>query len=278
LVSAGEVTVRALGLGALCAALLTTPLRSQAPDVVRSYEAPRASSEIVVDGRAQEDAWKAAAWTEPFVDIRGADWPEPTWATRAKIVWDDDYLYIAAVLEEPHLWATLTARDAIIYRDHDFEIFLDPDGDGLAYYELDINALGTEFDLFLDRPYADGGKADIPWNMPGLRSTVYLEGTLNRSGDVDRGWSVEIAIPWADLRPPGVPDPGLRPSPGEEWRVNFSRVQWPLDIVGDGYRKAADPTPDDPHPEENWVWSPQGAIDMHIPKLWGVVRFVERDS
>ena len=66
---------------------------------------------------------------------------------------DADHLYLAARLEEPHLWATLTDRDAILYREHDFELFIDPDGDALAYYELEINALGTEFDLFLDRPY-----------------------------------------------------------------------------------------------------------------------------
>jgi len=63
------------------------------------------------------------------VDIRGEDHPDPTWTTRARILWDATHLYVGAWLEEPHLWGTLTDRDAIIYHDHDFEVFLDPDGD-----------------------------------------------------------------------------------------------------------------------------------------------------
>ena len=27
--------------------------------------------------------------------------------------------------------------------------------------------------------------------------------------------------------------------------------------------------------EENWVWSPQGKIDMHMPEFWGYVVFVD---
>ena len=276
----------------------------------RSYDAPRAELPPAIDGILDDAAWQAAPWTEPFIDIRGEDRPAPQWDTRAKIAWDDDYLYVAARLEEPHLWATLSERDAILYREHDFEVFLDPDGDALAYYELEINALGTEFDLFLDRPYQRRGKANIAWDMPGLRTAVQLEGTLNDPSDEDGGWSVEIAIPWSALVPPagfslaaaddsvrdaagdgtrarspgtrpGAPprsrtpvQPGTPPRPGDTWRINFSRVQWPLEVVDGAYRRARVPTPDDRHPEHNWVWSPQGEINMHIPERWGTVRFV----
>lgn len=289
----------------VCALALFTSrpvlLPAQAPSGARSYDAPRAISVPVIDGDLRDAAWGDAAWTDLFVDIRGETWPSPTWSTRAKLAWDECCLYVAAELEEPHLWATLTERDAIIYRDHDFEVFLDPDGDGLAYYELEINALGTEFDLFLDRPYSRGGRAHIGWDMEGLRTAVRLDGTLNDPSDEDRGWTVEIAIPWSALRPPeglgpeagsetpppraavaagadeqesGDVEPGTAPAPGDEWRVNFSRVQWPLVIVDGGYRKEREPVDWSDHPEDNWVWSPQGEIDMHLPEMWGVVRFV----
>ncbi len=274
------------------------PAPGQEPTSVRIYEAPRASVPPAIDGDLRDPAWRSAPWTHPFVDIRGDGWPEPPLATRTKITWDDDHLYIAAELEEPHLWATLADRDAILYREHDFEVFLDPDGDALAYYELEINALGTEFDLFLDRPYNRRGKANIGWDMAGLRTAVQLDGTLNDPADEDLGWSVEIAIPWSALVPPvtallpagdeaGVTDTaatvepisrpirhGRPPSSRDTWRVNFSRVQWPIDIVDGAYRRARTPTRDDPHPEHNWVWSPQGEINMHIPERWGLVRFV----
>ena len=240
------------------------------------YEALHAAAPPSVDGSLDDPAWREAPWTEPFVDIRGSDWPDPHILTRAKIVWDERFLYVGAELEEPHLWATLADRDAIVYREHDFEVFLDPDGDGLAYYELEINALGTEFDLFLDRPYRRQGKANIAWDMEGLRTAVHLDGTLNDPSDEDIGWSVEIAIPWSALRPPGAPaeDAAGPPRPGDSWRVNFSRVQWPLVVVDGAYRKAREPVDWSDHPEDNWVWSPQGEIDMHIPEKWGVVRFV----
>lgn len=267
--------VKALGYAALASRIVapgaTSSLSAQTPPEtipagVRHYEAPLAMDAPVIDGRLDDVAWDAAGWTEPFLDIVGPGQPVPTWLTRAKILWDRDYLYIAADLEEPDLWGTLTDRDAIIYHDHDFEVFLDPDGDGLDYYELEINALGTEFDLFLAKPYKDGGQADIPWDMRGLRSAVHLNGSLNDPSDTDVGWSVEIAIPWEDLGEP--------PTVGDLWRVNFSRVQWPLERVGDGYEKTVVPTPEQPHPEHNWVWSPQGEINMHIPERWGVVEFV----
>ena len=285
-------------LGALAAAAVLGAAHShdatpQSPTNPRIYDAPRAALPPLIDGSLDDKAWRAAPWTEPFVDIRGEGWPEPAWTTRARIVWDDSNLYIAAELEEPHLWATLAERDAILYREHDFEVFIDPDGDALDYYELEINALGTEFDLFLPRPYNRKGKANVAWDMEGLRTAVALDGTLNDPSDEDRGWTVEIAIPWSALRPPkggaaaddpretdryatvegGRHEPGAGPRVGDEWRINFSRVQWPVEVVPGGYRRARQPTPEDRHPEHNWVWSPQGEINMHIPEMWGIVRF-----
>jgi hypothetical protein len=182
------------------------------------------------------------------------------------MLWDDEYMYFAAWMEEPHLWATLTARDSIIYRDNDWEIFIDPDGDQIDYAEFEINALGTEFDLKLTRGYRWGGDYDIVWDMEGVRSAVHLDGTLNDPSDTDCGWTVEVAIPWSCLKDSSkVPCP---PGSGDTWFVNFSRVQWPLDVVDGKYVKLEGAK------EDNWVWSPQYAIDMHRPEYWGRVQFV----
>ncbi len=242
----------------------------------RTYVARVSSLPPQIDGLLDDPAWQSAAWTDDFVDIRGPDWPSPQHRTRAKLVWDSTALHVGAELEEPHLWGTLEDRDAIIYRDNDFEVFLDPDGDGLAYFELEINALGTEFDLFLDKAYNEGGRAHIDWDMKGLRSAVSLDGTLNHPADRDNGWTVEISIPWESLVPPAEyapARPGQRPVAGDVWRVNFSRVQWPLVIEDGSYRKEREPVDWSDHPEENWVWSPQGEINMHIPAQWGFLCF-----
>ena len=110
-----------------------------------------------------------------------------------------DYLYVGADLEEPDVWATLTTRDSVIYQENDFEIFIDPDGDTHEYYELEINALNTVWDLMLVQPYRDGGPAIDAWDIAGLKTAVHVRGTLNRPGDKDDGWSIEIAMPWKVL-------------------------------------------------------------------------------
>ena len=231
----------------------------------KSYDALWTQGNVFVDGELSEEAWIAAPWTDEFVDILGTAGPPPTFRTRAKILWNEEYLFVGAEMEEPHLWATLTDRDAIVYRDDDFEVFLDPDRDGQNYFEIEVNPLGTVLDLFLAKPYRQGGTAEIQWDLPGLQVGVSLSGTLNNPSDIDEGWSVELAIPWAELEHPDL---------GDIWRINFSRVDWPLEVVQGAYQKAATPSPDNPHPESNWVWSPQGIIDMHLPEMWGLVRFV----
>ena len=94
---------------------------------------------------------RSAPWTNSFVDIEGDLKPKPYHDTKAKMLWDENYFYFAALMEEPHVWGKLTDRDAVIYKDNDFEIFLDPDGDTHNYYELEVNALGTEWDLILTK-------------------------------------------------------------------------------------------------------------------------------
>jgi hypothetical protein len=258
-------------------ALIVLPLLAPAaqqqdrPPPVRHYVCYRTPAPIIVDGQLTEAGWRAAPSSVEFVDIEGDDHTRPRYHTRFKLLWDDDYLYVGAELEEPHIWATLTKRDAVIYHDNDFEVFIDPDGDTHDYYELEINAFGTVWDLMLDRPYRDRGTANSAWNIEGLRSAVATQGTINDPADRDFGWTVELAIPWDALV---AHTPGNRPPrDGEQWRVNFSRVQWQHEVSGGVYQKTVDPATGKPLPESNWVWSPTGAVNMHMPEHWGVVQF-----
>jgi hypothetical protein len=246
--------------------LLAVASVTGAQDLPKTYHCPKTPEPVKIDGRRDDLAWHWAPWTDTFIDIEGDAKPAPRYKTRVKMLWDDQYFYVAAEMEEPHIWATLTEHDSVIFHDNDFEVFIDPNGDTLEYYEFEINALNTGWDLFLDKPYRHGGKAQNSWEIPGLKTAVFLDGTLNDPSDTDRGWSVEIAFPWKALA--GYAHKPAPPRPGDEWRVNFSRVQWRLDIVDGKYRKVPKTR------EDNWVWSPQGAINMHIPEHWGRVRFV----
>ena len=231
----------------------------------KGYVCYRAAGPMKIDGILDEAAWSAAEWSDPFVDIEGDAKPKPRHTTRMKMLWDDEALYIAAELEEPHVWATLTDHDAVIFHDPDFEVFLDPDGNNHHYAELELNAKNTTWDLLLSKPYRDGGFAVNAWEISGLQTAVKVNGTINNPGDKDTGWTLEIKWPWKGLQE--LSNVNIPPRDGDQWRINFSRVEWDFDIVNGKYVK----TPK--KPEYNWVWSPQGVIDMHRPERWGYVQF-----
>jgi hypothetical protein len=242
----------------------------------KQYLCRRVQGPLDLDGRLDKPFWADAPWTDDFVDIEGDLKPIPAKRTRVKMLWDDDYLYFGAEMEEDSIWATLTERDSVIFYDNDFEIFIDPDGDSHQYYEFEINALNTVWDLFLVKPYRDGGPPLNGWDITGLRTAVHIDGELNNPQTGGRGWSVEVAMPWASL---GECAPGGRgPLAGEFWRVNFSRVEWRTEVADGRYRKMTDPATGKSYPEDNWVWSPMGLINMHYPELWGYVLFAGHEG
>jgi hypothetical protein len=200
----------------------------------KRYTCYRAAQPIAVDGHLTDPAWKSAPWTDLFVDIEGDAKPLPRFATRVMMLWDDEFFYFGADMEEPHVWGTLTKRDSVICNDNDFEIFIDPDGDAEHYMEFEINPLNAVWDLYLDKAYNKGGTADHDWDFDGIRHAVQVDGTVNCADDIDRGWTVEAAIPWTSMAQHAGTD--------------------------------------------NWVWSPQGAINMHIPEMWGFVEFSDEPS
>ncbi len=233
----------------------------------KGYVAYRATQPIQLDGKLDDEAWKAAPWTDDFVDIEGDLRIKPRHQTRVKMLWDDKYLYLGAELEEPHVQGTFTKRDSYIFQeDNDFEVFINPDGNNHNYAELEMNALNTVWDLRLKKPYRDGGKAEDAWDIPGLKTAVHVNGTINNPRDTDKGWTIEIAIPWEVVKALNN-KPAQPPRDGDQWRVNFSRVQWRYDVVDGKYVRRKD------RREDNWVWSPQWVVDMHRPELWGYVQF-----
>jgi hypothetical protein len=240
----------------------------------RSYICYKTASPIQVDGKLTEAAWQNSSWTEDFGDIEGALKPAPRFKTRAKMCWDAEFLYVGAELEEPHVWARLMQRDTVIFYDNDFEIFIDPDGDTHQYYELEFNAFSTEWDLLLVKPYRDGAPAINAWDVQGMKSAVSVDGTINNPADQDQGWTIEIAMPWKVLKE--CANKNAPPVLGDLWRINFSRVEWQMEIQNGRYAKKINPATQRPFPEDNWVWSPQGVINMHYPEMWGFLQFSDK--
>ncbi len=252
--------------------LFAIPLLSQSQDIAlpKNYVCYRAEAPLSIDGKANESSWKKAEWTDDFVDIEGDKKPIPRFRTRAKMLWDNDYLYVFAELYEPNIWANLKLRDTVIFYDNDFEVFIDPDGDTHKYYEFEMNALNTQWDLMLTKPYRDGGLPITSWDFDMVRSAVSIAGTLNNPFDKDTCWTVEIAFPLKSFADSSVVLPIKQET---QWRINFSRVEWQTLVDNGRYIKVINPQTGKPYPEDNWVWSPQGVVNMHCPETWGFIQF-----
>ncbi len=256
------------------------------------YTAYRAASRPVIDGRLDDPVWQQAPRSSRFRDLISGT--KTIHDTRAALVWDDTCLYVAYWIEEPDLQATLTERDALIYQNNDVELFI---AGRDAYYEFEINALGTIYEvLFIwkesyhsggydtlpglgegvpgSRPFQGVGYKDHPrgprtgfwnWDFPGLQSAVFTDGTLNDNQDRDRGWTVELALPWSGMTVLARGDNrSLPPRDGDTWQMDFSRFNQ--------YREAP-PAAD----AGGWAWSPHGVWDSHVPECFTYIHFSMKD-
>lgn len=237
----------------------------------QNYVVYQTSEPILIDGRADETGWAKAQWTASFIDIEGNSKSKPTYTTQVKMLWDKHGLYLFAEMEEPHIWAYYRQHDQIVYHENDFEIFIDPDRDSQNYFEFEVNAANTLFDLFLPKPYRDGGNPLLTWNALGFKSAVSIDGTLNNPADRDKKWSVELFIPFSSLQAGNVKT--SVPANGEVWKIDFSRVEWQTVIVAGKYQKKKDNKTGKFLNENNWVWSATGEINMHVPERWGMIQF-----
>jgi hypothetical protein len=221
--------------------------------------------------------------------------------TQAAVLWNSEYLYIGFWAEEPFVRATQKERDSIVFLENDLEVFIDG---GDCYYELEINALNTIYEVFFiwRDAYQKGGKFDVPefdvldplamtfggdydrtgetfwrgrhprglrwaflnWDMPGLRTAVKVDGKINDDTTVDKGWTVEIAIPWRSMNWLAN-GRSLPPEEGDTWRLFFGRFQ----------RLAPSGQEIQPHPA--WVWNKHGVYDTHIPECFPFIHFTKEE-
>jgi hypothetical protein len=228
----------------------------------------------VIDGDINDVVWQQAKWTADFQDIEGDLQPRPALQTNVKMLWGDSCLYIAAQIKDTNVWAYIKQHDEIVFLDNDFEVFINPNNTTHQYFEMEFNALNTVLDLFLNKPYRNGGNAMFGWNPEGLRSAVKVQGTLNNPLDTDKGWTIEMAIPYKAI---SLGNNVQVPAEGTLWRINFSRVEWDTKVVDDKYVKLKDNAGHN-LPEHNWVWSPQGVVDMHYPERWGYLQFTKENN
>lgn len=240
-----------------------------------TYVCYKAPADITIDGILSPKEWDLIPWTSDFVDIAGDNQPKPFLQTKVKMTYNDEGLYIAAIMEEPHIWADMTEHDSPLFLNNNFEFFFDPTNDTHNYVEYEVNALGTEWDLFLTKPYRDGGLSFSNWEFMGMESAVYIDGTLNNPNDTDKSWSVEIFLPWRAIYQlvPGK----NKPEAGEQIRANFSRAEWNTEIQDGKYVKIPFEG-EEKASERFWAWAPSNVKNIHMPEFWGFVQISDQQA
>ena len=241
--------------------------------------------------------WQHATWSKRFVDMVTGQ--AGMYNTQTALLWNEVNLYIAFKAEEPFVEATLTERDSIIFLENDLEVFIEGKD---CYYELEVNAANTiyevffiwkdayhkggrfdteQFDVHQPQAYTFGGDYDrsgasfwkgthprgIRWaftnfDMPGLQTAVQIDGTLNNNTDIDKGWNLEIAIPWASLQ---LLDPGraMPPQTGDILNMFLGRFQ---KLITGGKELL-------PHPA--MALNSHGIYDTHLVEKWSKIQFAE---
>lgn len=259
------------------------------------YTCYRTRTPLAVTGRLDETAWQIVPKSPRFVDM--ATGAPAIFDTRAAALWDDENLYIGFWIEEPFVAAALTERDSLIFNENDVEVFIDG---GDCYYEFEINALNTIYEVFFiwQDAYTRGSRFDVPefdllshkalsfggnydrnaetfwrgthprgvrwafldWDFPGLKSAVSIDGTLNDRTVVSKGWRMELALPWRGMKWLAN-GRSVPPGARDVWRIFFGRFE-KLEIAGAL-----------PQPQPAWSWGKHGVLDTHLPECWTRVQF-----
>lgn len=219
--------------------LLMTPPREPLP----TYDTGRTET-----GSERLLAGGEAAWSE----AARIGWGEPPYRTDFRALASPTTLWMRWDARDDSPWHTLTERDDPIWREEVVEVFLDPDGDGRDYVEIEISPAGVVTDLLVARG-APEPSADIDWDVRGLLSRVL---------HTENGWTAIVGLPWASLA--GVPGAtGAAPEAGERWRFNVFRIKRPHG-------------PEQPGRDVSLAaWSPVPGPSFHVPEVFGWMRFVE---
>lgn len=266
------------------------------------YEIRKITTPIAIDGDLTKDVWKQAEKSPRFVDAVGGT--PGIYDTRAAILWDEEALYIGFWAEEPYPAATLTKRDSLLWVENDLEVFIaGPD----TYYELELNALGTLYEVFYlwrdAYPRLDAQGKLISGNpyFQKERFDILNSGAVSFGGNFDR----QDEHFWTGINPRGLrwvyrnwDFPGLEVAVKVDGKINdptvvskgwTAELKFPWQGFADLFgQETVIPKAGDElrlflgrynlfhingKPiSAGWSWDPIGVADNHNPERFGIFR------
>jgi uncharacterized repeat protein (TIGR03806 family) len=238
-------------------------------DPPTAFECRWADTPIKIDGKPDDEAWKHAQVIDRFY----LPWLKPPrdskTKTKARLLWDRDYIYFLAEMEDTDLFADVTEYNGQTWKNDVFELFFKPAQDKPGYYEFQVNAANTIMNVFFPRREAGGFERFKKEGAFHVDAKVVLDGTLNKRTDKDKGWSVEGRIPWADFLRTGG-----RPEPGEKWNFALCRYDYNVDFKEPDLSTCAPLTRVDFHRSEDYATLTFKGPDKNTSRPHGIEKFV----
>ncbi len=174
-----------------------------------------------IDGRANDPAWQKASVIDHFTMPWIPGGPSPRNATRARLLWDREYLYFTAEMDDSDLYATVKEHDGRVWENDAFEMFFKPAVDKPGYFEFEVSPINTTLELYIPAS-GKGGYDTYKGKHPFKFDTaVDARGSMNTFKHDAKGWTVEGRLRWADFAIAGG-----RPAPGEAWKFALCRVDY----------------------------------------------------
>ncbi|MCK5442032.1 MAG: carbohydrate-binding family 9-like protein [Maribacter sp.] len=217
------------------------------PNMEYQIEANYVAVSPIIDGNLDDVVWGLA---KPIVlkDNRtGTRVSDPHLLTNVKACYDNDNLYLAFSCKDPDIWTSFTQRDEHLWTEEAIEVFIDVDEEPENYVEIEVSPANILFDSYIVDPQNIDVAATARLNLPGIRTAVMVNGSLNKRDDIDDSWTVELAIPFTDL----ITARTEQITTDTEIRINFYRLD-----MNEGMERGA------------YSWSPTGA-SFHKPSVFG---------
>ena len=218
------------------------------------YRIARAASPITIDAKLDEPAWKQATPVSDFIFNWFSSGEKER--TEAKLLWDDDNLYVSWRAEDRHISAYELKRHGPVSKDDCVEIFISPNPAKVKnYYTFEINAIGT----MLNRNRSDWYTGGATWEPEGVRYRATYSGKTSKDEEgSDREWIVEMAVPLKNF----ARDAGnMPPRNGDEWRLNLMRTGGKTNMQ-----------------QSTWAPIAPPGRSFHSPENFGKVIFVAQNT
>lgn len=215
-----------------------------------TYHIKRSAKPPIIDGQLAPGEWEAAE----TVDLQFW-WPKqtgPRERTTVRLLWDDNALYAGYDCVDTDLTAVYTQRDDPTYKDDVCEIFLmaEPRRRATSYVGLEMSARAVMYDY----AYSIGSALWRRFDLTGWLLATRLDGTLNMRGDTDRGFQLEVCVPFRNFDDLTTQ---LPPAAGTTWRAQICR--W----------NGTDPN----RALSLWTHSGRIGADPHNPERFGTLIF-----